>query len=377
MRTRVFAIGLSVALGAAFVIRAGATHAQEPVPAAIDFFLHWDTGCSGSGFMDLEDRPSEDSCALFFPVIAEGPYDFPAEAGLPFQLDSSRKIDIRFVVFSIATAAVQFDLTVSGKVDGQPKQIAAGSQTVLAAALMDTVVQASLDPDPSLNGATVTELKFTVDWSGGTTYSQMDLTTDSARVTVGGIVDGLPEPEPTPTPTPPPPPGAPEPTAVVAFVDTGINPYHVAYRDTSGLAYQHPSTYIPGYPADAQALNLTLDAESYSAAVKADCEEWKKVERGKLYWIPGTKIVGAISFELEHPPSCSPVGTYILDGNGHGTMTSSRGAAALDYGACRACRIVAIQPPLYVPTLAPGSTLQPNIDAIRFAANHAGWIDAQ
>ena len=50
--------------------------------------------------------------------------------------------------------------------------------------------------------------------------------------------------------------------AVVALIDTGINPYHVEFRDDSALALQHPSTYLEGYPADAEALSLTLNAES-------------------------------------------------------------------------------------------------------------------
>src|SRR5688572_1791255 len=79
--------------------------------------------------------------------------------------------------------------------------------------------------------------------------------------------------------------------AVVAVVDTGINPYHVQFRDPLPRFLQHPSTYIPNFPPDAEALNLTFDAEDYNAAVLADCAEWAKVERGEMYWVPGTRIV--------------------------------------------------------------------------------------
>ncbi|HEX2241554.1 MAG TPA: hypothetical protein VHJ82_10510, partial [Actinomycetota bacterium] len=72
--------------------------------------------------------------------------------------------------------------------------------------------------------------------------------------------------------------------AIVAIVDTGINPYHVVFRDESPRAYKHPSTYIPGYPQDAQALRLHLHEKSYWAAVRKDCERvWSKVELGQLY----------------------------------------------------------------------------------------------
>src|SRR5688572_21978962 len=59
--------------------------------------------------------------------------------------------------------------------------------------------------------------------------------------------------------------------AVVSLVDTGINPYHLSFRDPSPRANKHPSTYIPGYPKDAEALHVTFDAVNYAAAVAADC----------------------------------------------------------------------------------------------------------
>ena len=85
-----------------------------------------------------------------------------------------------------------------------------------------------------------------------------------------------------------------EPQAVVALIDTGINPYSEAFRDTSPLARKHPSTYIPGYPEDAIELKLSLGVP-YKDAVEEDADVWAAVEPGKLYWVPGTRIVGAIS----------------------------------------------------------------------------------
>jgi hypothetical protein len=381
---------LTLALAASLLALGGSSSAQES--AGTQFFLHWDVGCTGetstvdeSGIMDFTDRPSEDNCVLFFPGITPPGYGFRAEEGVPFRLDATKPVGVRFLVFAIAHAAVTFEFSVTGKIGGTATRIAGGSTTIIAGALQDNLVEVALPVDPALDGAEVSALTFIIGQTQGVSYSQMDLTNDNAWIEVARQDQPAPDPSPSPSPSPTPSPtptgpAEPEPTAVVAFIDTGINPYHVAYRDTSALAYQHPSTYIPGYPADAEALNLTLDADTYSAAVKADCEVWKSVKPGRLYWIPGTKIVGAISFELPLTSSCkngNPAGTYILDSAGHGTMTSSRGAAALDYGACRACRIVAIQAPLYVPLLDPHSTLQPNIDAIRFAANNAHWIDAQ
>src|SRR5688500_9444182 len=92
-----------------------------------------------------------------------------------------------------------------------------------------------------------------------------------------------------------PKPGRRSPHGVVAVIDTGINPYSAAFEDSSSFARRHPSTYIRGYPKDAQPLRLSLDLP-YKEAIEKDADVWATVEKGKLYWIPGTKIVGAISF---------------------------------------------------------------------------------
>ena len=156
------------------------------------------------------------------------------------------------------------------------------------------------------------------------------------------------------------------PDAVLAVVDTGINPYHETFRDDSSRAFQHPSTYIPGYPADAEALHLTFGPD-YWESVKADCERvWSNVLDEKLYWIPGTRIVGAITFDLAGGLDCdrNKPSSYgiILDSQGHGTMTASR-AVSKDYGGCPGCLVVAVE--------------GLNIAAIEWAAENASWVDAQ
>jgi hypothetical protein len=170
---------------------------------------------------------------------------------------------------------------------------------------------------------------------------------------------------------PPPPP--PPPQAVVALIDTGINPYSAAFRDPSPLAYQHPSTYIPGYPADAQALPITLDVP-YEEAIKQDEALWDGVRSRRLYWIPGTRIIGAISYggggtncpaASEIPPAnalqAGCLDTPILDDHGHGSMTASR-AAGSPRSLAPGARIVAIE--------------GLGANQVRWAAN-AGWIDVQ
>jgi subtilisin family serine protease len=160
--------------------------------------------------------------------------------------------------------------------------------------------------------------------------------------------------------------------AVVALIDSGINPYHVTFRDSSPLAKKHPSTYIPGYPKDAEALRLTLDAPDLPAALKADCERvWQKVETGKLYWFPGTKIIGGITFQEKVGNPCAlSGGGSIIDINGHGTMTASR-ATSFEFGACKECRVVSIQ------FSASALNTKDALDSITWAADNADWIDAQ
>ncbi|HEV8359872.1 MAG TPA: S8 family serine peptidase [Candidatus Thermoplasmatota archaeon] len=177
-----------------------------------------------------------------------------------------------------------------------------------------------------------------------------------------------------------------EPIAVVALIDSGINPYHVAFRDPSPLAEQHPCTYIPGYPCSAIALDLSLDAPDFATARAADHDLWENLLGGQLYWIPGTKIIGAISLGaggvrcplVDIPPANAvnrpggivastlglppcPDDLPILDEHGHGTMTASR-AAGNDHSLCPSCRIVEIE--------------GLGAEGVRWAADQ-GWIDVQ
>ena len=164
------------------------------------------------------------------------------------------------------------------------------------------------------------------------------------------------------------------PEAVVALIDTGINPYSPAFRDKSKLAQRHPSTYLRGYPKDAAALKLTLDVP-YEEAVAKDEAVWKSVRGNQLYWIPGTRIAGAISFgdggtSCPSPVQVPPVAAFvqedcpennILDDHGHGTMTASRAAGAPSSLAPGA-RIVAIE--------------GLGAKSVEWAADQ-GWIDVQ
>lgn len=114
-------------------------------------------------------------------------------------------------------------------------------------------------------------------------------------------------------------PGGPRPHVVVAVVDTGINPYHQAFRASRPA----PASYIPGYPANATSMPLTLGPD-YAADVKADDALWKALKVGELRYVPGTRIVGVISFGLSTYQNAAANTVPVLDEDGHGSCTSSR-----------------------------------------------------
>lgn len=168
----------------------------------------------------------------------------------------------------------------------------------------------------------------------------------ATRPTSAPPTSATPSPTPvTPASDPLLPPLVSQPKVVIAIIDDGLNAYHAAFRDASARAQFHPSQYIAGYPAEAKPIRLTFNHETVAAALKADCAEWAKVEPGQLYYFPGTRIVGAITFGSA-PITCEKTNATgdgdILGKNGHGTMTTSR-AAGNEIGACPDCLVTIVQ----------------------------------
>ena len=119
-----------------------------------------------------------------------------------------------------------------------------------------------------------------------------------------------------------------KPFVVVAFVDSGVNPYHQDFRAPEFV--HHPSKYIEGYPAEAAAIKPSFDvadAKGYDAAREADDAMWKLVTGDKLYWFPGTRIIGGIS-QGSGGTTGDLLERKILDDGGHGTGVVSVGAGA-------------------------------------------------
>lgn len=139
---------------------------------------------------------------------------------------------------------------------------------------------------------------------------------------------------------------------VVGVADTGINPYHLefsaqTYPDPDVLALtdnftRHPSEYIPGYPADAPSLDITLGQGYFPPQ---DASIWggnTTVEPGRMYWIPGTKIVGAVDAGGSTGTTSGDDRHPILDDNGHGTGSASV-SAGNRYGYCPTCLLVVVE----------------------------------
>lgn len=114
-----------------------------------------------------------------------------------------------------------------------------------------------------------------------------------------------------------------KPFVVIAIVDSGINPYHEDFRAPEFV--HHPSKYIEGYPADTAPMKLdfkTADSQGYEAARKSDDAKWAALESKKLYWFPGTRVIGGISFGAGDVVAPWQE-RKILDDQGHGTGTAS------------------------------------------------------
>jgi subtilase family protein len=138
------------------------------------------------------------------------------------------------------------------------------------------------------------------------------------------------------------------PFVVIGIGDSGINPYHEefsaeSYPDPEVLRItnnftRHPSEYIAGYPKDTPAIPITL-GKGYLP--KEDKDLWTRatIAFQKQYWIPGTKIIGAIDWTDSSGTNAAADSRPILDDDGHGTETSSV-STGNRFGNCPACLLM-------------------------------------
>src|SRR5947209_7656597 len=103
---------------------------------------------------------------------------------------------------------------------------------------------------------------------------------------------------------------------VIALVgEVGVNPYQRDFAAPTVTA--NPRTWLPGYPAGAAPLRLHLNQPVLSKAIAADDATWRSIKAGRLYYIPGTRLVGVVYLP-------SP-----LDRSGDVSFDSNNPAAAL------------------------------------------------
>lgn len=182
----VLAILSALIAGATVMPVAAAKKKKQPKPIAVTYHLNWFGDCEGGGYLSAEAVPNPDNCALFFPGIVDT-YSFPASEGSAFSLDATQPITVDFDLSSAASAATEYEVVVTATIAGEEKQIASGTQMVLAAAYGITPVHYELEPDAAFDKATVATLTATVSWVSGMTYSKIDLDSGTATITTHGF----------------------------------------------------------------------------------------------------------------------------------------------------------------------------------------------
>lgn len=133
-----------------------------------------------------------------------------------------------------------------------------------------------------------------------------------------------------------------KPFTVIAFVDTGINPYHHDFRAPEFV--HHPAEFIEGYPAEAAGVPLSFDVadtEGYDAARDADYDTLAELERQELYWFPGTRIIGGRSV-ANGGTGAGRQDFPVIDESSHGTGVASV-AAGQWYGSNPDALIVMVE----------------------------------
>ena len=150
---------------------------------------------------------------------------------------------------------------------------------------------------------------------------------------------------------------------VIAVIDSGISPYHwdflaskmpqakTATKSDDLPLTKAPHTWLKGFPSPKkfgsyQPLKLTLDGKNAKAdqqkLFERDEDRWLDVEQSTkadpaYYWLPGTKVIGALTFGAG---SGAPIrGTGVAE---HGQGTASVSVGNL-YGSCPECLLVFIQ----------------------------------
>ena len=158
-----------------------------------------------------------------------------------------------------------------------------------------------------------------------------------------------------------------KPHVVVATLDTGTNPFHPTWRRAET---RHPSTYIPGYPTGAEALDLTFEAD-FKESVSSSGEELERL-RGASFpmWIPGTNLIGLWASPTDEVPIFDREDPTENGSHAHGAQASSQ-IAGLGFGLSPDSYLVVMD---RTPDGGDQTAWEVNAEGLRWAADQP-WID--
>ena len=178
-------------------------------------------------------------------------------------------------------------------------------------------------------------------------------------------------------------PGPGDDVTVIAVIDSGITPYHWDFL-ASGMPQatdkdrandlpltKPPHQWLAGFPspkafAGYDSIDIKLDEKNSAAQPdtlrQADAKEWDQVQHStaddvNFYWIPGTKVIGAVDFGTDK---------IYGDTSSHGTGASSVAVGNI-HGSCPECLLVFIDT---------GGFSQPQTEHALEWAESQPWIDA-
>ena len=174
--------------------------APVPVASEVKYFLRWDgdgTTCDAQ-YLSIEDAEDGGSgCeSIGLPaqevLIATGQgaltHEWPAQDGLPFVLDATRKITGEITMRGLVGANSKVEVVVSGEVDGEVKEIASGETQAQNFAVTGQtgpqVLKFEIAPDAALNGKTVQSLLLTTTTRGVNVLTYFDLENPPSFMTV-------------------------------------------------------------------------------------------------------------------------------------------------------------------------------------------------
>lgn len=155
-------------------------------PVTLTQYLNWAGDCAGGGFLSLKHTLNPDSCALFFPELGNS-YTFGGAEGLPMTLDASQPVTVDFSLSNVVTAAADFEAVLAASVGDEQVELASATVSVPAAPIGDVPVHFDLEPATEFDKQKITGLSLQITWTGGVTYSSIDLDSGTAQMVVHGF----------------------------------------------------------------------------------------------------------------------------------------------------------------------------------------------